>query len=331
MLMVVGGVALLVLVSLDVLATTLTIGTRAGPFTRRVLGVAWRVLLRVHRRDGGGRLLSMAGVGLLVGTVLIWVTLVWLGWSLIFLGGGATVVSSGGAPAGVADTVYYVGFTIFTLGVGDFVAATPMWRILSAVASFNGLVLVTLSITYLLAVVSAVVNRRTLAVRITALGETPADIVIEGWAGDRFSEAFVQQLVSLGAAVSAASEQHLAYPVLHYFHSPSAESAAPVALARLDGALLLLRAAVAPEARLHRSALEPVHRALDRWLFAAGSMYSGQRRSRPPAVPETSALRGAGIPLVSSAEYLEVAAADADRRSRLRGVVESDGWSWPDS
>lgn len=333
MLMAVGGVSLLALVSLDVLATTLTIGTRAGPFTRRVLGLAWRVLLRLHRRDGAGRLLSTAGVGLLVGTVLIWVVLVWAGWSLIFLGGGRTVLSSEGAPAGVADTVYYVGFTIFTLGVGDFVAATPLWRNLSAVASFNGLVLVTLAITYLLAVVSAVVDRRSLAVRITALGKTPAEIVVGGWAGDRFSDAFVQQLVGLLPAVSAAAEQHLAYPVLHYFHSPSTASAAPVALARLDEAVLLLRAAVAPPARIHSSAVEPVRRALDRWLFAATSTVTGPQDGRPPGLPDTSALRGAGIPLASAAEYLQAAAAaaDADRRCRLRAVVEDDGWSWPGS
>lgn len=54
------------LVALDVLATSLTIGTSAGPSTR---------------------LLATAGVVLLVSTALTWGAQVWAGWSLIFLAG----------------------------------------------------------------------------------------------------------------------------------------------------------------------------------------------------------------------------------------------------
>lgn len=50
-LVLIGGVALLVLASFDVLATTVTLGTRAGLFTRRVLGSSWRGLLWVGMVD----------------------------------------------------------------------------------------------------------------------------------------------------------------------------------------------------------------------------------------------------------------------------------------
>ncbi len=189
----------------------------------------------------------------------------------------------------------------------------------------------TLAITYLLAVVSAVVSRRSLAVRVSALGDTAAGIVIGGWTGDRFEPAFVQQLVGLSADLSAAAEQHLAYPVLHYFHSPTPESAAPLALARLDDALLLLRAAIAPAVRPDRSALEPARRAMDRYLAATGLTFAGRRRNRPAAAPDTAPLGAAGIPLAPAGDYLAYVEGQADRRGRLRDVVLSDGWSWPAS
>jgi hypothetical protein len=331
MLLLVLGVALLALVTLDVLATTLTIGTSAGPFTRRVLGLAWRLLLRLHRRDSHARLLSTAGVVLLVSTVLIWVGMVWAGWSLIFLAGGETVVSaSDGSPAGVADTIYYVGFTLSTLGVGDFVAAGPTWRMLTVLAGFGGLVLVTLAITYLLAVVSAVVSRRSLAVRIHALGDTAAEIVTGGWSEGRFTAAYVQHLVGLTAAVATAAEQHLAYPILHYFHSPRPESSAPVALVHLDDTLLLLGAAVAERARPEPGAVEPLRRAVDRYLTAAGITSAGMRPPPPPA-PDVAPLAAAGIPLVAPALYDERVAEECDRRRRLHEMVAADGWSWPAS
>jgi hypothetical protein len=330
LLLLVAGVALLVLVAVDVLATTLTIGTTAGPFTRRVLGLAWRGVLRLHRPGGSRGRLSTVGVVLLVVTVAVWVVLVWAGWSLVFLGGGDTVrASDTGRPAGVLDTVYFVGFTISTLGVGDFVAAGPVWRLLTALASFTGLVLVTLAITYLLAVVSAVVSRRSLAVHISALGGSAPAIVAGGWADGRFSPSFVSHLVALTGQVSATAEQHLAYPVLHYFSSRQPESAAPLALARLDDALLLLHAGVAPCARPESSAIEPLRRALDRYLAAVDVTAAPRGETEPPPAPDLGALRTTGVPVVPDGEFTGRVAGEADRRRRLRSFVAADGWTWP--
>jgi hypothetical protein len=323
------GVALLVVVVVDVLATTLTIGTHAGPFTRRVLGWAWRGLLRLHRQDSSTRLLSTAGVLLLVASVLVWLTLVWVGWTLVFLGGDGAVVSSAtGEPAGIVDTFYYVGITLSTLGVGDFVASSGGWRLVTTLAAFSGLVLITLAITYLLAVVSAVVARRSLAVRIAGLGDTAADIVVGGWTGERFSPAFGQHLAGLAEEVAHMAERHLAYPVVHYFHSPDPASAAPLAVARLDDALLLLDGAVVAGARPDPSVIRPPRRAVDRYLSAAASGARPGLSSVPP-VPETQPLRSAGIPLVPAADFLRWAAEECDRRSRLAEMVRRDGWSWP--
>lgn len=323
---------LVVVAFVDALATTLSVGAGVGPLTRRVSGVLWRGLLRLHQRDSEGSLLRFGGAGLLIVTVLVWVLLLWAGWSLVFLGsGGAVVNSATRAPAGPLDVVYFAGFTVFTLGVGDFVASTPTWRVLTALASFTGLFLVTLAITYLLAVVSAVVNRRALAVHIHALGPSADAMVARGWTGRTFSSAFVQQLVALSGELSTVAEQHLAYPVLHYFHTGDASASAPRAIARLDGAMLLIRVGVMPQARPDASAVIPVREAIDRYVETASRTFAMVPPHDAPPLPALAPLLQAGVPVISAEEFTRLAQQEDDERRRgLRLLNNNDGWSWPE-
>jgi hypothetical protein len=243
------GLLLIGVVVEDVIATTLTLGEGTGPLTRRVLRLAWRGLFGLQRRRGGRKLLGNAGALLLAVTVMIWVALFWGGWSLVFLGSGTVIDASTGERASALDVVYYAGYAVFTLGVGDFVADEAGWRVMTFLASFSGLVLVTFTITYLFSVVSAVVSRRAVATQIHCLGDSAEDILVRGWDGGSFSPAFTSHLIALSAQLASVAEQHLAYPVLHYFRSREARASAPVAASRLDNAVVLLEAAVAQPAR----------------------------------------------------------------------------------
>ena len=136
------GLALLLTVMIDALATTLAVRAGAGPLTQRLTASLWNLLLRLHRRDRPPSLLGVAGPALLMVTVLLWIGLLWAGWTLLFLSCDRGVIdSSTGAAANTAQVVYYVAFTIFTLGVGDFVPGGDGWRLLTAVATFSGLFL----------------------------------------------------------------------------------------------------------------------------------------------------------------------------------------------
>ncbi|WP_346623572.1 potassium channel family protein [Blastococcus montanus] len=327
-LLIVVGLALVVTVYVDALATTLTMGG-AGPVTRSVLPPVWRLLLRVHRPDTRSRVLTGAGAALLFGTVLIWVAGLWAGWTLVFLGTDSVVDAQTSAAAGVADVAYFAGFTVFTLGVGDYVASDPGARLLTALASFCGLFLITLAITYLLSVVAAVVQRRAIAVRINALGRHAGEIVANGWTGTSFSSAFVQQLVALSGQLTTTAEQHLAYPVLHYFRSREKHVAAPVTISRLDDAMLLLQQGVAPAARPDDSAVQPVRHAIHRYLETASATSTGPQAASPPPAPDLQPLRSAEVPSVPDADFASQAEAEADRRRDLRRLVQSNGWSWP--
>ena len=327
--LVAGGSALVLLVLADVLFTTLTLGEGAGPLTRRILGLLWRCSLRLGRPERRSRVLSNSGPALLVVTVAFWLTTTWLGWWLVFLGSGSVRKAETDVPAGAADVAYYAGYAISTLGTGDFVADSPVWRILTALAGVEGLILVTLSITYLLSVVSAVVARRALATQIHALGGTAGEIVVEGWAGNGFSPAFVQQLVGATGSLATVVQQHFAYPVLHYFRSSSPAESAPVAVAVLDDVLLLLEAAVDADVAPSTSAVRPARRIVADYVRTVGGMAAVGDRREPPPCPSVAPLERAGIPLRPAAERDGAFRTGAERRRGLRQLVEEAGWSWP--
>jgi hypothetical protein len=226
------------------------------------------------------------------------------------------------------EVAYFVGFTLTTLGVGDFVPASPLWQIASVLTALSGLILITLGITYLLSVVGAIVSRRAFAAHVRALGDTPADIVVGGWSGSQFDSAFIQHLVSLASQLTTLSEQRLAYPVVHYFHASSRIVAGSVALANISEAVMLMEIGVAEQARPPRSATTPVQAAVVRNLSA--SDFSGSVRGDVPIVapPDLAPLASAGIPLVDAEKYQRAAVMQSERRRTLHRLVRSERWQW---
>lgn len=323
------GVALIGWVFVDALMTTVSVGSKSGWLTGALSRALWRLFRWAHRVRVLPSLLVPAGVLMLATTVLVWVSLLWTGTTLVLLSGDPAVAdATTGAPAGVAQVAYYAGFTVFTLGVGDYVATSDGWKLYTAAMSFAGLVLVTLAITYLLSVVSAEVSRRSLAVHVHALGRTPAEVVLGGWTGSQFSSPFQQHLVSLASEVATLAEQQLAYPVLQYFHTGTRATAAPVALAVLDDALLLLATAVPEELRPPGSATGPLRYAVERHMAEATDGSGPDRRLDPPPTPDRSLLVTGGLPMTADEQFLAGVEQAAQRRSRLHRLVVSAGWTW---
>ena len=320
------GIVLVLLAVVDAVQTTLTAGSGGGPLTAPLGRVTWRLLLRAS----GGRsstLLGYGGMLTLLLTVSMWVLLLWAGWTLLFVASGTVVDATTGAPASFPATIYYAGFVVFTLGVGDFVSTSGTWQVLTALASFIGLFVITLSITYLVSVVSAAVTRRQLAESISILGRTGPEIVLTHWVDGQISSQLASRLQTLSTQLLKITQQHLAYPVLHYFHSTDPTSSAPRALAALDDALVLLACAVDGEVAPGPDVLRPGTRAMQRYaetVHATGGQQVGE-----PELPDVQALRDAGVPVREQGEYQSAADVHRPRRQALNKVVASDAQLWP--
>lgn len=327
-LLIVGGAMIVLVAVADAVRTTLTAGSGGGPLTAPLGRATWRCLLKMSGASSS-TLLGYGGMIVLLLTVAMWVLLLWGGWSLIFLGAGSDelVSSSSRAPASIPATIYYAGFVVFTLGVGDIVATTGTWQVLTALASFIGLFLITLSITYLVSVVSAAVTRRQLAQSITVLGSTGPEIVLTHWSEGQISSQFSSRLQTISTQLLKVTQQHLAYPVLHYFHSTDPASSAPRAIAALDDALVLLDCAVDPDIAPGQDVLGPGTRAMQRYARTVHA--TGGKQARTPPLPDVQPLRDAGVPLRQQDEYESAADEHRSRRDDMSKVVASDAQPWP--
>ncbi|MFP5489094.1 MAG: ion channel [Acidimicrobiia bacterium] len=319
-----AGLALVVVTLVDLVWTTVAAGSGAGPISGRLAAGLWRAALALHRRRPSHVFLSVAGVSTVFAVLALWIALVFAGWLVVFAGSdGAVRDSQTSAPADLLGRAYFVGYSVFTLGNGDFRPGAGFWQLGTVLAAGSGLVLVTLSITYLVPVASAVALRRQLASTVVALGSSPQEIVTTAWDGRAFT-GLSQRLIDLGALVESSRQQHLTYPVLHYFHSRSPESAAAPNLTNLTQALHLLRHGVAPDVRPAPAVLVPLERTLDAFLSTLRRAHLDP--AEPLPVPALAPLTDVGIPTVGGAVYAGADEATRRRRGLLAGFLRDDGW-----
>lgn len=329
--LIVLGIVLLLTLVFDVLWTVVASGAGAGPLTGRLSALLWRLTLRWGRGDDGPRdaFLAFAGVAIVVVLLVVWIVVAWGAWWLIYSASkGAVRVVGTGQPASLVQRLWFAGDGIFTATSNDLATGAGGWRATRVATTATGLIFITLAITYLIPVASAAAERRQLAAYISSLGHTPEAVLLAAWTGQGFGS-LSQHLVSLTPMVQLSAQRHLTYPVLHYFHSASARTAAAMSYVVLDEAITLLRWGVASGARPDNAALAPLGEAVGLFLQTIRSTFVAQL-GRPLDPPRLAPLREAGIPVVSDEELAATLDGQKDRRCLLAGLLHDDGWSEED-
>ncbi|HJT16680.1 MAG TPA: two pore domain potassium channel family protein, partial [Thermoanaerobaculia bacterium] len=172
-----AGILVLTAGTIDLGWTTL--GTHGGgPMSSWLTKGIWKVMLAIHRRKPLHKVLSFGGSIILLALIAFWVVLIWGGWLLIFSGDPSSIITTS-THHGVdwAARVYFVGSTMFTAGTTQYAPNGRGWQIASAVLNGSGLFVATLAITYLLAVLGAIVEKRSTASFMWDMGGTPQRIM----------------------------------------------------------------------------------------------------------------------------------------------------------
>lgn len=327
-LLVILGVGVIAFTMVDALWTTLYL-RRAGPVASWLASLLWRGAKALDRATGRRRrIISLAGSTILIVVILTWVLLLWGGWLLIFLSSPDAVVNSTTLePASFWTRVYFTGFTLFTLGIGDFAPGTAPSRVATALGSINGFFLVTLAISYVIPVLSAAVDTRRLGACVWGLGETPHAMITRAWTGRDF-DGLPQHLTALPAMIELYAQRHLAYPILRYFRSSERGSAVELSLAILHETVILLRFGVAREARPAEAVLVPVERAIADFADAIRPEIRLLTDGPPPPLPDLEDLREAGVPTADEATFRRAAAERAELRRLLCALVCDARWEW---
>jgi hypothetical protein len=327
---IVAGAIMVLSAGVDLVWTTL--GTHGGgPVTDTLLNAIWKLLLRLHRRRPKHRLLSYAGSVLLTLIVVIWMGLFWAGCFLVFEGRRDSVVDSHARRIATSEEkFFFAGSTLFTFGTAEYAANGPWWRLAAVVTGAIGLGAVTLAITFLLQVLQSVVMKRALAVYISDTGSPPYELLNRSWTGERFN-GLDGHMANITEQLHVVTEQHLAYPVLRYFHSEKLRTASTVRLAGLYEITLILEEGIAPHLRLGRISIYPLRDALAGYCEALSGMFVNPTAA-PPPLPSLAPLRDLGVETVDDATF--AAAADAEKVAHVRrfflALLHEDGWTWND-
>lgn len=320
------GVFLLILAIVDLMWTTLWVEGGAGPLTSRLMSWSWRTLRRIGEQNS--QLLSLTGPLVFAISLLLWITLLWVGWTLIFASAETALIDTlTRGPVSWHDLAYFTGYTMFTLGNGDFALQSGVWQLVTILTTASGMLFITLSVTYILSVLDAVTQKRAFAMGVSGLGTQGTEIVQRGWNGEEFQgldlplNMYVSQLNTL-------TSNHKAYPILHYFHTLETEEAPVVAIATLDEALTLFRFGIPEQNRPNDVIINNARASVQSYLATLENAFI-EPADRSPLSPSLDPLRDAGIPTVSDEEFAAALTDLDERRQVLLGLVEADARQWP--
>jgi hypothetical protein len=318
------GFALLLLVMCDLLWTTFLEG--GPPLTRHICHFAFHFTMGFCT-GRARRVIGMAGLMAILSTLGTWIILLWAGWALVFSATPTALVDAGtGAPANEWARIYFAGYTIFTLGLGDYRPIGAFWQMATSVAAGSGFIMFGTALAYLMAVVPAATQKRQLAVVIWCLGKSPDDIITRAWNGAD-STALAPHLTTLIPMLALMGESHLSYPILHYIHSTKRSASLAVNVAALDEALTILECGLQRGCSLDLPSLGASRMAITEFLNTLEPALIAPSKDDPPP-PSLKPLKDMGIPVVDDELFSQALAPLAQRRRLLHALVRNEGWTW---
>lgn len=323
------GILLLGIVLYD-FAVTAYIPSGEGPLSHKVNNGIFKLFFFLARRNGRSRLLDYVGVAVIFSLSFTWIILIWTGFVCIFSAFPESILQGQNkTPTDLFEKIYHVGYTLSTLGIGDYVPGNNVWRVLTAIVSFIGLVTITMSITYLVPVVSNAIQKRSLSLYIAALGESPEQIVINSYNGENF-QGITGQLSDLSTMIFTYAQNHLAYPILHHMHNSNRSENVVLKLASLDEAINILEFHIPEHLRPNRLEVQLVRRALTTYL---DTVHHIPESDQPPPFAKFHLIEDfTGVTLLNTEDPARkvLYASLEPRRKLVLGNLRADGWQWED-
>lgn len=231
-----AGIAILALAFFDFFYTTLS-GSGSAYLSKTCAATVHKLMLLLER-NFGRKVYNISGLVVNLAVLSMWMLLIWLGLFLVYSFNPEAIVNSNGRAASAVERIYFTSYVLSTLGLGNFQPTSPAFEVLTSLFSFFGFVFFSTSMTYLLSISSAVVQKRSLALSIRSLGASPAEVVKRLLEVDiHFS---YQQLSSLQQQVHQHSVLYQAYPVLHFYHNIDVATSLSINLSALDEAVSIM-------------------------------------------------------------------------------------------
>ncbi len=321
------GIAITLYTLLDIIWTTLWVDGGAGWLTDRITTGIWRGLLKADSTF----LKNISGPLILTVILFTWFFLLWLGATVFFAGDLSAIVnSSSNESISWYQLPYYSGFVVFTLGIGDFTPQTTLFQIATALFSGIGMLMLTFGASYILSIVSAVVEKRTFARNITGIGENSEEFLTTVWNGEDFHQ-LDDMLADINSQITQYTQQIQAFPLLQYYHSEDIEKTSTVAMAVVYEAALVLRYGIKEEGLVNttlvQATIKSIHNFIDTSIEGYGNLFEDFEETPPK--PNLRNLSHTSMPLISEKEYLNNIERYEDKRNQLLRILKIDHHEWP--
>ncbi len=312
------GILLLLLTMFDFFFTTLS-GGGSAIITRSVTFISHKLLQFGVNQFGRG-MYKLSGMIVNLSVLFVWVVFIWIGLYLVYTSAPEAIVNDQGRIASNWERLYFTGYTLSTLGLGNFKPVSPAFELLTSIFSFFGFIFFTASMTYLISVSSAVIHKRSLALAIRSLGKTPEEMVYRLLNQDvNFSR---QNLASLQEKIERHSVNLQAYPVLHNYANSEIPGSLSLNLVTLDEALSILLNS--REGEKMKNALASIRASVTYFLNHLEKNFS--RTLHKMEGPDILKLRGWEIISTSSINDPNL----LHRRKILGGLLKTESFEWQD-
>ena len=322
-----SGVIIVVLVLADIMITTLA-PRGTGFITERLRKWVWAFFHWLCKGNGENKLLNYAGMFTVTAWLLGWIVFFWIGNALLYIADYDSVIITGTRiTATPMEKAYFVGYVLSTMGLGDLQPNGDAWKLYTSIISFSGFIIITIGITYLVPVLSAEMGKRKVSIYIHSIGTSPEDILVNSWNGKDFSR-LTNHFTTLSEYIMEEAQNHVAYPVLHNFHSHLHRESIAVKLVSLDEALTILLLQIPEGTQPHKQEIYPLRYAITDYLATLGEAFIGPSKNVPGPL-KTDLLEKYGIPLKQQNQEIEFKFEKLRfRRKLLLGLLENDGWHW---
>lgn len=219
------GIVFLTLVSYDIYATILHARGKSGPVSEFLCRQSWRFIRLIAFRLSDKRrhkILNAVGPVLMPTLIVTYIALLIVGYALIYFPHMPGSFTFSGEPGSRAweNSLYFSGSTLLTLGYGDITPQASLMRFVALVQAASGFALISLSLSYLVAVYRALEHKRAIALSFYHRAEGGPNVV--GFLAHHFVAGRLAGLMAslrvTGRDLQETLESHIEHPIIHYFH-----------------------------------------------------------------------------------------------------------------
>lgn len=305
------GLILLAFIIYDFFFTTLS-GSGAGFISKSVAGFTYKMLRRFSKPTNR-KVFNYSGMVVNLSVLLVWILIVWIGLFMVYSYAPEGITNSSSRPANWVERLYFTGYILSTLGLGNFKPTTPFFEIVTSIFSFFGFIFFTSAMTYLISISSALIRKRTLSRSISNLGNSPSKMAAKiGNLNQTYRE---QIMLTLQDEFDRHLVSHQAYPVVHFFSHQNPEHCFNLNFVRLDEALSIL---LEPESRENSNIPQKEELTLLRGSMT--SLLEHLQQNFAASLPEQSST-GKNIDQIDLLNLNQ-------RRKLLSSLLESEGFTW---